>query len=72
MALCSRSTNFKKMFRYLDNVEDTAGGRLYQYNEDDFRFEFKFLSNYEIAWIHINMKKSSCQLKKLHFDFVET
>ena len=28
------------MFRYLDNVEDTAGGRLYQYNEDDFRFKF--------------------------------
>ena len=43
--------------------------RLYQYTEDDIRFQFWFLLSFQTAaWIHKNMKtKRSCQLKKLLF-----
>ena len=48
-----------------------SGRRIYQYNEDDFWFQFLFLSRCQTAWIHINMKvkinvkKSSLWLHKL-------
>ena len=29
-----------------------GGRRLYQYNEDDFRFQFWFIPSFKIGWIH--------------------
>ena len=50
-----------------------GGRRLYQYNEDNFRFTFLFISSFLTAWIHINMESiRSCRLKKFIFDYLYT
>ena len=36
------------------------GLRIYQYNEDDFRFQLWFLPSFPAAWTHINMETKSC------------
>ena len=41
--------------------------RIYQYNEDDVRFQLGFLSNFQIAWVHVNMEtKRRCQFTASH------
>ena len=41
-----------------------GGRRKYQYNEDDFGFQFRFISCFKTAWILKNIEtKRSCQFK---------
>jgi len=48
---------------------NTVVGNLYQYNEDDFRFQFLFISSFITAWVHkkIIETQRSCQIKNLPF-----
>ena len=74
----SKFSKWKKFLSFRDFIFQTifsvlqcSGRRLYQYNEDDLRCQFWFISSCKTAWIHINIEvKRSCQWKKLLFDYL--